>query len=63
MNLDVLIDAPFLFDDMWKEKEERPIEGILVNIVSVNHLIAMKQYSNRKQDIDDVVLLSKLPKK
>ena len=62
MNLDVLIDTPFLFEDMWIEKEERLIEGVSVNIVSVEHLIAMKKYSNRKQDIDDVLLLSKLKK-
>ena len=62
MNLDVLIDTPFLFEDMWIEKEERLIEAVSVNIVSVEHLIAMKKYSNRKQDIDDVLLLSKLKK-
>lgn len=63
MNLDVLIDAPIPFAEMWIEKEVRLIEGIAVNIVSINHLIEMKKYSNRKQDIDDVILLSKLPKK
>lgn len=62
MNLDVLIDAPFVFEEMWQEKEVREVEGVSVNIVSVNHLIGMKKYSNRKQDIDDVVLLSKLQK-
>jgi hypothetical protein len=61
MNLDVLMDVPFVFEEMWQEKEERIIEGISVNIVSVAHLIGMKNYSNRKQDIDDVILLSKLP--
>lgn len=63
MNLDVLIDTPFPFDAIWNDKEEREIEGITINIVSVNHLIEMKKYSNRKQDQDDVTLLSKLPKK
>jgi hypothetical protein len=63
MNLDVLMDVPFHFDDMWLEKEERFIDGIVVHIVSINHLIEMKKYSNRKQDEDDVILLSKLAKK
>lgn len=63
MNLDVLIDLPFVFEEMWQEKEERHVEGVCVSIVSVDHLIAMKKYSNRKQDMDDVILLSKLPKK
>jgi len=45
---------------MWAEKEERQIDSTKIYIVSVNHLIGMKKYSNRKQDIDDVLLLSKL---
>lgn len=63
MSLDVLIDVPFHFDEMWAEKEERSIDGTTANIVSINHLIEMKKYSNRKQDVDDVILLSKLAKK
>lgn len=63
MNLDVLMDVPLSFDEMWTDREERVINEITVNIVSVEHLIALKQYANRKQDIDDVLLLSKLSKK
>lgn len=63
MNLDVLMDVPFHFDEMWKEREQRQIRDISVNIVSVDHLIGMKKYSNRKQDQDDILLLSKLNKK
>ena len=62
MNLDILMDVPFPFDEMWREREQRKIKDISVNIVSVDHLIEMKKYSNRKQDQDDVLLLSKLTK-
>lgn len=63
MNLDVLMDVPIAFDELWNMKGERAIDGVSVNLVSVEHLIIMKQYANRKQDIDDVILLSKLLKK
>lgn len=63
MNLDVLIDVPIAFDELWDKKEERSVDGTSVNLVSVEHLISMKKYANRKQDIDDVILLSKLFKK
>jgi predicted nucleotidyltransferase len=63
MNLDVLIDVPIAFYELWEKKEERVVDGVSVNIVSVEHLITMKKYANRKQDIDDVILLSKLLKK
>ncbi len=63
MSLDVLMDVPIAFGELWSKKEERIVDGTSVNIVSVEHLIGLKQYANRKQDIDDVILLSKLLKK
>ncbi len=63
MSLDVLMDVPLIFEEMWNKKESRQVDGILVNLVSVEDLIKLKQYANRKQDIDDVILLSKLIKK
>ena len=62
MSLDVLLDVPVPFEELWGAKEERTINTISVKLVSVQHLIDLKKYANRKQDIDDVVLLSKLLK-
>ena len=64
MNVDVLIDPPFSFEDLWSKRETRKAGSFEVHLVSVQHLIEMKTFANRKQDQDDVVLLSKLfPKK
>ncbi len=60
MTLDVLIDAPFSFDLLWSQREIRKQEDLIINIVSLQHLIDMKKYSDRKQDNDDVLLLTKL---
>ena len=60
MTLDVLIDAPFSFDLMWSQREIRKQENLVINIVSLQHLIDMKKYSDRRQDNDDVLLLTKL---
>ena len=62
MSLDVLLDVPFPFEKLWGAKEERIIDAISVKLVSVQHLIDLKNYANRKQDKDDVILLSKLLK-
>ncbi len=62
MTLDVLIDVPFSFDLMWTQREIRNQGEIPVNLVSVQQLIDMKNYSNRKQDKEDVILLSNLLK-
>jgi hypothetical protein len=63
MMLDVLLDVPLQFEELWTDKERRTAGGISVNVISVEHLILLKQYANRKQDNDDIILLSKLLKK
>jgi hypothetical protein len=60
MTLDVLIDVPFSFDLMWNQREIRKQDDLSINIVSLQHLIDMKKYSDRQQDNDDVLLLTKL---
>ncbi len=62
MSMDVLIDIPLGFAEMWERKTTRTTEDIDVHIVSVDDLIRLKEYSNRKQDIDDIYLLSQLKK-
>jgi predicted nucleotidyltransferase len=62
LNLDVLMDTPISFQELWRNREERAIEDIKVFIVSLDHLIALKRYANRIQDNHDIDLLSKLSK-
>lgn len=62
MNLDVLLDTPIDFEVLWSQKTERLVSGTTINIVSIEHLIALKMYANRIQDQNDVLLLSKLIK-
>ena len=63
MSLNILIDVPLKFADMWNNKEIRKTEDIEISLVSIEDLIKLKQYANRKQDNDDILLLSKLVKK
>jgi predicted nucleotidyltransferase len=59
MSLDVLIDVPFPFHELWARKEERMFEGTPVQLVSRKDLIALKEYAGREQDKQDIILLSK----
>ena len=60
MSVDVLIDSPITFEDMWERKEVRKVQNAEMYLVSVQDLIDMKKYSNRAQDQSDILLLSKL---
>jgi hypothetical protein len=60
MSMDVLIDVPLTFEELWTRKNVRINDQIPINLVSLNDLIALKKYSNRKQDQEDIYLLSQL---
>jgi hypothetical protein len=62
MNLDVLLDVPLQFDALWKNKTIKTANDTNINLVSVADLIELKNYANRRQDQEDVLLLSKLLK-
>ncbi len=60
MSIDVLIDVPILFNTLWDMKETVGNGNETFYIVNINHLIELKQYSNRLQDQNDIILLSKI---
>jgi hypothetical protein len=60
ITLDVLIDFPIPFEELWSQRMIR-IEGMQeLNVVSIEHLIKLKEYSNRIQDKQDIYYLSKI---
>jgi predicted nucleotidyltransferase len=62
MSIDILLDVPLSFETMWENKTVRKIEGTEINLVSLEHLITMKEYSGRVQDKQDIVHLKKFMK-
>lgn len=62
MNVDVLIDTPFQFNELWKNKVIRKADETELYLVSVNDLIKMKEYANRVQDKQDIIFLKKFTK-
>lgn len=62
VNLDVLIDVPIEFNDLWKSKTEKKTNDVVLNLVGIEDLILLKKYANRIQDQNDVLLLSRLLK-
>jgi len=59
MNIDVLIDTPFNFSELWENKVIRKADDTELYLVSVKDLIKMKEYSNRIQDQNDIIFLKK----
>lgn len=63
MNIDVIIDVPNSFNQLWENREVRKIDNYEINILNLNDLIDLKEYANRAQDINDILLLKSANKR
>lgn len=61
VRLDVLTKVKGLkFEEAWKHREIKRLEGVRVSIVSINDLIASKEAAARDIDLHDVKTLKKV---
>mgnify|MGYP002784251540 CR=1 FL=1 len=59
--VDVMLDPPVPFEELWAGAASFPIGGIDVRVASIAHLVSLKQAAGRPKDQEDVVrLLAKL---
>ncbi len=55
--LDLILIHPFDFDDVYMRRVVKKGSMMEINLLAINDLIAMKQLSNRKQDLCDIEML------
>jgi hypothetical protein len=58
--VDVMLDPPVSFEDLWIDAQVVQIGGTEVRIASVRHLIRMKEAAGRPQDLADLERLRAL---
>lgn len=58
--LDVFIDFPFDFNEVYERRNKMKFGEIIVDVASVEDLIRMKEKSSRLQDKTDVFYLRKI---
>ena len=58
--VDIFIELPRPFDELYDKREIEHLGNIEIPIVSTKHLIEMKRSAGRKQDVSDIELLEKL---
>ncbi len=59
-NVDLFVEAPLDFEEMWDRSVRLRIDDVVVRVASIRDLIAMKQVAGRPQDLDDIAQLEKL---
>ena len=55
--IDMFVDEPIKFEEIYKLHEKIRLKGILVPVIAVDHLIRLKQKASRLKDLDDIVQL------
>ena len=58
--VDIMLDAPVPFEELWESAATMPIAGHSVRVASVEHLIRTKQAAGRPKDLEDVQRLQAL---
>ena len=58
--VDVFVNEPIPFVEMWKDRESILVEDVAIPVISVEHLIQLKRDAGRLQDISDIEALERL---
>jgi len=58
--LDIFVEEPFNFDEVYEERKKIEFENTVIPLVPIKALIAMKEKSDRPQDKADVFYLKKI---
>jgi len=57
--VDIVLVHPLDFEEAFKRRTIKSVQGVEVNLASLDDLITCKQFSGRPQDLSDIVLLRK----
>ena len=58
--LDIFVEEPFNFDEVYEERKKIEFENTIIPLVPIKVLIAMKEKSDRPQDKADTFYLKKI---
>lgn len=58
--LDIFVEIPFDFDEVYKQRKKIKFEETIIPVVPMKELIEMKEKSDRPQDRADVFYLKKI---
>ena len=58
--LDVFVTEPFDFDEVFEARKQMKSGNIKIPVISIGHLVEMKEKTGRPQDVSDVFYLKKI---
>lgn len=58
--VDLFVESPIPFEELWRRAVERPFRRRRVRVASIPDLIAMKRKAGRPQDFEDIAALERI---
>lgn len=58
--VDLFVEHPIDFKELWGHSQEMPLEGSFVRVSSLSDLIRLKKISGRPRDLDDIEKLEEI---
>jgi hypothetical protein len=59
-SLDIFVKEPIAFHSLLGDAASKDIDGMVVRVASIEHLIEMKQAAGRARDLDDIAKLQQI---
>lgn len=53
-SVDLFVDYPIPFEDLWQRAERLRIDDVVVTVASIDDMLIMKRKAGRAQDLDDI---------
>ncbi len=60
IEVDLFVDPPISFEDLWNRSDESVVSGQPIRVASVDDLIEMKRLVGRPQDLADIAALEEI---
>ncbi len=61
--VDLFVESPIDFEELWRESEVVPLRSTAIRVASIPHLIRMKTLAGRRQDRDDLEKLEEIQRR
>lgn len=55
--IDIFVEEPIPFQLMFKDSVVKEVDGVMIRIASIEHLIEMKERARRPKDLEDINVL------
>ena len=58
--IDMFVDEPIPFGELYKKKKNIKVEGVIIPLIGIDHLLKLKKKAGRDKDLNDIEQLNEI---